>query len=222
MKNKIATTALLATLVQLSSHMPPVLAEPVSAETLAEVWDFYGDGLRKAERGMFYMRENYGSSGVMIVSPEAYGQDFTLEYEVMPMTAASVLVVLMSASDSGDESSLTLPANYDGSARPWLSNIESYFFAYHNAAHNVTPFINRLPGPVRLATYPVNLFETGKFSEIRIARQSGRLVVRVDNELFMEANDPQPLGPGFLAFRIRGLSEEPAACLIRNVVVISH
>lgn len=200
----------------------PVAAEQLSAEQLIAEWDFYGKGLRKVERNMFYMKEDHGSAGVMIVSPEPYAESFVLEYEIMPMTAASVLVTLMSASDDGDGKSLTLPENYDGNAGPWVREIDNYFFAYNNASHNVTPFINKFPGVGRLVDYPENVLEVGKFADIRIERDGSDLKVSVNGELILEAEDPEPLGAGHLAFRIRGLSEEPAACLIRNLSIESR
>ena len=202
--------------------VPPVAAEPLSADQLASEWDFYGKGLRKIERNMFYMKEDYGSAGVMIVSPDAYGENFTLSYEVMPMTAASVLVVLMSASDDGEGKSLTLPQGYDGNAGPWVREISNYFFAYNNASHNVTPFINKFPSTGRLVEYPENVLEVGKFARVEIQRSGGSLTISVNGDVILDTEDPEPLGAGHLAFRIRGLSEEPAACLIRNVAIESR
>ena len=201
---------------------PPVAAEHVSAEDLVSSWSFYGKGLRKEERNMFYMKEDYGSSGVMIVSAETVGENFVLKYEIMPMTSASVLVVLMSASDHGKGKSLTLPDDYDGNAGPWVREIDNYFFAYNNASHNVTPFINKFPATGRLAEYPENIFEVGKFAKVEIHRNGSQLKVSVNGDVILAAEDPKPLGAGHLAFRIRGLSEEPAACLIRNLSMESR
>ena len=214
--------ALLVSIVLGTLLAQPVLAEQVSAEDLVSSWNFYGKGLRKVERNMFYMKETHGSSGVMIVSTEAYSENFVLTYEVMPMTSASVLVVLMSASDHGKGKSLTLPDDYDGNAGPWVREIDNYFFAYNNASHNVTPFINKFPDTGRLAEYPENILEVGKFAKVEIRRSGSKLSVSVNGNVILETVDPEPLGPGHLAFRIRGLSEEPAACLIRNVVIESR
>lgn len=197
-------------------------AERVSAEDLVSNWNFYGKGLRKVERNMFYLKEEYGSSGVMIVSPEAYGENFSLSYEIMPMTSASVLVLLMSASDNGKGRSLTLPEDYDGNAGPWVREINNYFFAYNNASHNVTPFINKFPGTGRLVEYPENILEVGKFAEVEVHRNGSELKISVNGKLILATEDPEPLGAGHLAFRIRGLSEEPAACLIRNISIESR
>jgi hypothetical protein len=39
----------------------------------------------------------------------------------------------------------------------------------------------------------------------------------VDGKLLFEGVDENPLGGGHVALRIRGISEETASCLIRNV-----
>ena len=222
MKNSGAIKLFLAAVMLGPVLAVPVAAEQLSAKSLVSDWAFYGKGLRKEERNMFYMKEDHGSSGVMLVSPETYAENFALSYEIMPMTSASVLVVLMSASDHGKGESLTLPDDYDGNAGPWVREIDNYFFAYNNASHNVTPFINRFPAVGRLAEYSENIFEVGKFAKVEIHRNGGQLKVSVNGNVILETEDPEPLGPGHLAFRIRGLSEEPAACLIRNVAIESR
>ena len=164
--------ALLVPIILGTLFAQPVLAEQVSAEDLVSSWNFYGKGLRKVERNMFYMKETHGSSGVMIVSPEAYSENFVLTYEVMPM---------MSASDHGKGKSLTLPDDYDGNAGPWVREIDNYFFAYNNASHNVTPFINKFPDTGRLAEYPENILEVGKFAKVEIRRSGSKLSVSVNS-----------------------------------------
>ncbi len=194
-------------------------AESVSADDLDTTWNFHGMGLKKAERGMLYMEEAPGSQGVMIVSPEPYPANIQVTYEVMPMTAASVCVLVLSASDSGDGTSLTLPADYDGSMGHWIQNIKNYFFAFHNASHNRPPFARRFPEKTLIGEHPKNVMMSGKFHTIEAGRQNGKLWLKIDGKLVIEGRDPDPLGPGHLAFRIRGLSEAPASCLIRNVVI---
>lgn len=197
--------------------------DPISAQKLDEEWNAYGMGLKKVERGMFYMRESPGSQGFMIVSPEAYGKDVTVTYEIMPMTAASVCVVILSASDSdGTGTDVTLPENYDGSMGHWIQKIDNLFFAFHNPAHNRFPFAIRFPEGRLLAEYSDNVMMTGKFHRVEASIQGGNVKLIVDGETLVEARDSNPPGPGHVAFRIRGLSEEPAACLIRNVSIDSR
>lgn len=206
-----------ATFLCTLSGMVTAYAESVSVEELNSEWAFYGNGIRKVERGMLYMKESPGSLGVMLVSPDAYGENVTVKYEVMPMTAASVCVLVMSASDPGDATTLSLPDDYDGSMGHWINSVENYFFAFHNASHNRFPFAIRFPERTLIDEYHESVMTTGKFHELEVGRRDGRIWLKIDGKIIVEGIDEDPLGSGFLAFRIRGLSEEPAACLIRKV-----
>lgn len=194
-------------------------ADQIPVEDLESKWSFYGTGSGKVERGMFYMKEARDSKGVMIVSPGAYDKNLTVRYEIMPMSAASVCVVILSASDSGEGKSLTLPAGYDGAMGHWIQHVRNYFFAFHNAAHNKTPFAIRFPEKKTIGQCEENLLKVGEFYNIEAGRHEERLWFKVNGELLFEGRDTNPLGAGHIAFRIRGLSEEPASCLIRNVSI---
>lgn len=192
-------------------------ASPVAPETLAKDWTFHGLGSSAAQNRMFYMEEAMGSKGVMVVSPETYEGDLTVRYEIMPMNAASVCVAILFASDPGASSALSLPENFDGSMGPWTSQIENYFFAFHNQAHDRTPFSVRFPGGQPIGQFDSNVLQAGKFSSVEISRKGNTLSLRVDGQLLFEGEDPQPLGAGRLAFRLRGIPQIPAACLIRKL-----
>jgi hypothetical protein len=62
---------------------------------------------------------------------------------------------------------------------------------------------------------------TGMFSTIEAGRHEDKVWLKVNGESIFEGRDTNPLDSGHLAFRIRGLSEEPASCLIRNVTIES-
>jgi hypothetical protein len=193
----------------------------VPIRDLNEKWSFYGIGSRKIERGMFYMKEDPNSQGVMVVSTEPYNKNITVKYEIMPMSAASVCVVILSASDSGDSKSLTIPEKYDGSMSHWIQHVDNYFFAFHNAAHNKTPFAIRFPEKKTIQLHDKNVMITGIFSTIEAGRHEDKVWLKVNGESIFEGRDTNPLDSGHLAFRIRGLSEEPASCLIKNVTIES-
>jgi len=192
-------------------------AEEVTVQDLASQWDFYGEGSRKVEGRLFYMKEDPGSKGVMIVSPESYGENIRVSYEIMPMNAASVLVFALNASDAGDGKSLTLPEGYDGSMGYWVHKVNLYFFAFHNAAHDRTPFVKIFPGGETLAEAEANVMRVGFFHTVVVEREGAIVRLSVDGNLLFEGRDENPIGGGHLAFRIRGISEETASCLIRNV-----
>jgi hypothetical protein len=210
---------LTVTLLCSTTAISSVQAKPISPEELEENWNFYGQGSSAAQNRMFYMEEAKGSSGVMIVSPDAYEGDLIVRYELMPMSAASVCVAILFASDTGEATSLTLPKGYDGSMGHWINDVENYFLAFHNAAHDRTPFAVKFPSKESLGEYEENILRSGEFSTIEIGRQGETIWFSVNGKLLFKGEDPNPLKSGHLAFRIRGIPQQPASCLIRGLTV---
>ncbi|MGB0369947.1 MAG: hypothetical protein ACPGN3_01255 [Opitutales bacterium] len=196
-------------------------AQAVSVDVLDSEWNFHGHGLKKVERGMLYMKEEPGSQGAMIVSPEAYASEVNVRYEIMPMNAASVCVLILGAIDADNSRTLSIPEGYDGSMGHWIQQVDNTFFAFHNAAHNRTPFAIRFPDRTPLGTATDNVMQSGRFYTIAAGRTGNRVWLEIDGTLVFEGKDTVPSTAGHIAFRIRGLAEEPAACLIRNVSVES-
>jgi len=210
--------SLIVTILSLAA-ISPAQAETVSPKELEENWNFYGQGSSAAQNRMFYMEEAKGSSGVMIVSPESYEGDLIIRYELMPMSAASVCVAILFASDTGEATSLSLPRGYDGSMGHWINEVDNYFFAFHNAAHDRTPFAIKFPSKESLGEYGENVIRSGEFSTIEIGRQGEMVWFSVNGERLFEGQDSHPLESGHLAFRIRGISQQAASCLIRNLTI---
>jgi len=194
-------------------------AEPVSSADLGEKWSFYGKGASYVRGDMFYMREADDSVGAILISPESYEGDVILRYEIMPMSAASVCVALLGATDKGDAKTLTIPEGYDGNMGLWINSMDNYFFAFHNAAHDRPPFLKRFPANERLVMAEENVMRAGAFYRIEAGRKGNKLWFKVDGKKVFETEDPNPLTSGHIAFRIRGIDYEPAACLIRNVTI---
>jgi hypothetical protein len=213
MKHSIIT-CLLTCLILSSSY-----ATTISPEELDTEWDFYGIGSKAAQNRMFYMEEAAGSSGVMLVSPEPFAGDLTLRYEIMPMSAASVCVAILYATDKGEATTLTMPEGYDGSMGHWINEVDNYFFAFHNAAHDRTPFAIRFPEKQGLGEHPANVLRSGVFQTVEITRQGNTLRMSIDGEVLFEGNDSNPLSSGHIAFRLRGIPQQTASCLIRNVEI---
>ncbi len=191
-------------------------------------WSFYGQGEKLVEsHNMFFMKEDpKESNGVMIVSPESYDENVVVKYDVMTLTPASVLVAILSASNKGDDSRLSIPSNYDGSMSLWINDVESYFYAFRNGPHNFTPFIRKYPVPEgqdpALVSYEKNIMHPGVFYSIEIGRKGDLLWLKVDGKTILETKDENAWGGGHIAFRIRGTAGEYAACLIRNVEIIKQ
>ena len=194
-------------------------AESIPPTDLADKWSFYGEGLRAAQNRMFYMEENMDSKGVMVVSPESYTGDLTLRFEIMPMNAASVCVAMIFASDPGGSGGISIPEGYDGSMGLWTDKIANYFFAFHNAAHDRTPFLVKFPSKQELGSAEANVVRSGEFSKVEINRRGETLTFSINGQLLFEGKDSQPLKSGHIAFRLRGIPQQAASCLIRNVTI---
>ena len=199
-------------------------AQHVTPEDL-DNWAFYGQGTKLVEsHNTFFMKEDpKQSNGVMIVSPESYGENVVVKYEVMTLTPAAVLVAILSASNPGDDATLTIPEDYDGSMDLWINDVESYFYAFHNAPHNFTPFIRKYPVPEgkdpALVSYEKNIMHPGVFYSIELGRKKDLIWLKVDGLTILQTTDKNAFGGGHIAFRIRGTAGEYASCLIRNLEI---
>ena len=220
MKAPLKTQALLFAVLTVALFPASAGAEPVtvSPEELADEWSFFGKGTRAAQNRMFYMEENPGSSGVMIFSPEAFTGDVTVGYEVMPMNPASICVALLFATDRDGRDFQALADTDEDTPELSLGDLTNYFFVFHNMAHNRKPFLARFPGGNQMEI-DRNLVRSGQFHQIEVGRRGNTLWLEIDGERIIEVEDPEPFPSGHIGFRIRGISQMPAACLIRNVTI---
>ncbi|MFO7776164.1 MAG: hypothetical protein R6W89_10225 [Candidatus Hydrogenedentota bacterium] len=195
-------------------------AAPLEPAELLE-WDRWGVGDYANFRDeAVHMRETSGSEGLMLVSPEPYGEQVVLTYKAMTLRLATVLVAGVSAADAPGTDALTLPADYDGSMAPLIER-SLYFFAFHNAPHMSTPFVNRFTpeGARLLQEAEQRHMQPGYWHDIEVGRDGDRVWLKIDGEEVLDADDDDPPAGGRLMFRIRGTGLEPASCLIRDVVI---
>lgn len=186
-------------------------------------WQFLGKGFTAQADGGVLLSEYPGSAGVMLINPDVRRCGTQLQFDVLPMNPESVLVVMMAASEPGPGKSLRLPASYDGSIGHLLNDTEAYFFAFHNAAHNRTPFVRKHPfdraTSADLATFPNNVLTT-QWHEIEVVHScDGSLRLAVDSNTIIEANDIELLQGGQIVLRLRGTKTHTAAALFRNVSI---
>jgi len=191
-----------------------------------KTWTQYGDGTHLPEgHGQYLLKENpHGSKGVGLISPESYSETVIMRYDVMALTPATVLVAILSASDNGDATSLTIPENYDGAINFWQAGCDNYFFAFHNAAHNFPPFVRRFDktnGRIMLDMAKKNVMQVGKYYKVEIGRKNNLIWLKIDGKTILKTKDPDPYTGGHLGLRIRGTASEYAACLIKNLEIIS-
>ena len=205
-----------------------IMLSPVSAkevrvapEELSE-WSFYGEGFVAvdAQQQHTVLAEMPGSKGVMLVSPESYDGDLVVSYQIRPLTPESVLVAMLSASDRGADTTLHFPENYDGNMGYLTTDTDNYFVAFHNAAHNLPPFIRRYAeetvGHEQLVIAESNSMTT-EWHTVEVGKQEGRLWLKVDGAIVIEATDTAILEAGHLIFRMRGTSERIGVCLIKDL-----
>ncbi|MBN1291658.1 MAG: hypothetical protein JXB48_07440 [Candidatus Latescibacteria bacterium] len=197
----------------------------IAVEDLAK-WQFLGIGsvgIDAAEHAVV-LAEGEDSKGVTIVSPESYGTHVTLTFKVKPLTYESVNVVMLSVSDKDSGGDIKVPAAYDGNFNFWTQeNVQNYVFAFHNAAHDRTPFIQKSPGGLAIASAPENI--TGeRWFDIEIARHGKHLIMKIDGKTVVEGTDPDSAGlpGGKICFRMRGTPGNAAKALFRDVVIQQH
>jgi hypothetical protein len=193
-------------------------AQPFTSDELLR-WRALGLGTAiDPGHGTVQLSETSGSKGAVLLSSEAYGTDVVVKYRVMPLSAATVLVALLSYSDTEDGSHLTVPVYYDGSIGLWTRDRHGYFFAFHAAAHNGTPHIRRSPGG-RLASAKNGPMRVGQWHQVEVGRRGNHLWLKIDGETVVEAKDDAAKEGGHVGFRIRGTGTGLASCLIADVVI---
>lgn len=197
-------------------------AGPVKPAELAEDWAFYGQGEAKQFRDLFYLGEAGQSKGAMIVSPYRLGEDYRLSYDIMPMNAASVLVVYASIAPAGDPEAPPVPEDFDGDLGELFAVTEGVFFAFHNAAHNRTPFAARIPaggGVELLEEFGQPVMRAGRWSSVEIRKSGREVTLVIDGRKVVSDTLAGDAPAGRLSFRVRGTAGEPASCLIRDVTI---
>jgi hypothetical protein len=184
-------------------------------------WDHYGKGKAVINHGQLLISEDTESLGYMLVSPKAYQGDVIFSYEVMPLRAATILIVEFLASNH-DVNTLSFPDEYEGDVKYMFKNLDMYMVCFHNAAHNKHgPFIRKFPKPgaVPLVASTKHYFELGKYTSVEIGKTGNTIWMAVNGERLLETEDKKVLQEGKMIIRIRGTSHETASCLIRNVQI---
>jgi hypothetical protein len=182
-------------------------------------WDAHGMGAIEANHGQSVMHESPGSLGYMLVSPESYGKNAIVSFDVLTLNPATVLIVEMAA-HTGPDFDLKLEADYDGNVNYLKKNVHMYMFAFHNAAHNKTgPFVRKYPEPGSepLVAATKNVMQLGKYHHVELGVEQGALWFIIDGKRIWKVDDPAPYKGGKVILRIRGTAHETASCIIKNL-----
>ncbi len=208
--------------------------EKASKEYIAEAdgnlteWRLLGAGklVFNEDENAFMLSETQGSVGVTLVSPEIYSGDVSVTFMAKPVTNASVNVVMINASDMRTGMDFSVPADHDGSFGFWTEGtVQSYVFAFHNAAHNRLPFIVKCPGMDPIAEGKKHHMEPGRWQKVEISRKGTVLSLKVNGITVVEGKDRNPgkeLPGGRICFRLRGTPDSLASCLFKSVAITEY
>jgi hypothetical protein len=195
--------------------------QEITADALMN-WDMTGNGELSVVNRQVYLAESQGSAGVLLTSPIKYGIDLVVSYDVMALRPGTVLVALMSLSNT-DDGGLKFEDSYDANLKYIANSTNAYMIAFLNAPHNRYPFINRFPAKNNpMVEDDRSHMQPGVYYHIDVGREKDHIWLAIDGEKIIEAVDPYPLGEGHFSFRIRGTAAETASCLIRNVKIYSR
>lgn len=195
--------------------------QKISAEELVK-WKMMGKGkVFNIFNAQTCLSEAEDSQGLMLMSPESYG-DVMLKYKVLALTPATVLVTILSASDVSGRTTLTIPADYAGGMKLLNEDSKNYLFAYKNAPHGANPFILKNPGSVQTANASgPDLMVAGIYYDIEIVKTGKNIRMSIDGKQIVEMQDNSPIGSGNILFRIRGTAGLTASCLIRDLRIFT-
>jgi hypothetical protein len=201
-------------------------AAPIQAsetEISLSDWELIGSGFTAAVDHAVLVSEYPGSAGVMLVSPYEYGNEVAFRFDIMPLNPETVLVVMLAASQVTESTTLSFPEDYDGGIGHLLVKVDSYFFAFHNAAHNRTPFVRKHPilkgAPQALDVFESNVMTT-EWHHIDVTTTGhGAIEMKIDGETVLSAVDKNPLPGGKVILRLRGTKTHTATALIRDLKI---
>jgi hypothetical protein len=177
-------------------------------------WKFAGKGYTSLVEGGFTLKEGGDSKGVMLISADTLPSEFIVRFDALPLSASTVFVFICSAEkDSAPDSQGASP--YDGNIRYWLDS-KNYFVAFRNFPHGYTPYI-ACNGADDSTEYGHSDVGNAAVLKVEIGIWHGEIWCRVNNRLLVQRKLHSVLPGGFWAFRIRGLENFPAGCLIRNI-----
>ena len=185
-------------------------------------WQIVGSGRLTIDHDQLVMSEVEDSKGFMLVSPEIYGRNVVVGYDVMVLRPATVLITNLAASNRPD-GALTFPKDYDGNAKVMFETLNMYMMVAHNAAHNKPgPFIRRypLPGNSALVTSQKNIMRTGQYYHVEAGKEGDQLWYKINGKAIVCVKDPDPHDKGKVILRIRGTGHEIASILLKNVIIL--
>lgn len=163
------------------------------------------------------------SKGLIFLSDEMLPDSYTLSFDFKTSNNDGVLVMLLAfTSIGGDE--VIVPEDYDGNWGYFKDGVDhsAYAIALHTHAHQPNTFIRKIPGFDLLAQTrdPFDQIGSMQWNSLTIEKDGGNIkLILEDEELLLEVNDfdGNPLGEGYIGFRLSPAEKESFEVEYRNV-----
>lgn len=191
------------------------------AEEVAQ-WHLHGAGEVTAAGDEVVLREGSDSWGVVLLSPDSFGERVVLSFRVKPNQHEGVLLAMLAVA-ARDGSPLAVPTDHRGAMPFWngpAAASANFMAAFHTGYHQPEAFMRRNPGGVDLAR-TLDPATTARWFEVEFGRDGARVWFRLDGVLLLDSTDPANLsvGAGQVGFRLRGPGDGTFSAQIRDVRV---
>ncbi|PQJ80358.1 family 16 glycoside hydrolase [Polaribacter porphyrae] len=200
--------------------------EKINAQELNK-WQTFDKGKKTIKGNEIIIEETEGSNGYFLISPKIYDKDFTLNYKVKAMSESTVLITLFSVLQNTASTIFTLPKE---NATPrqvwdWRSSMKHYNLTINNKSHRNKPFFFKNNSKLskgfneRLAN---NIMEVGKWYTVEIGKKNNRIWFKLNDKLYYDIQDCNPLKKGRIIFRISGTNGDKvifAKASFKDVVI---
>ncbi|WP_282079356.1 hypothetical protein [Aquimarina algiphila] len=210
-----------------SCNSNELIEEKVSSQELSG-WETLGKGKTSIQDHEFVFEEIDSSDGFFLISPKRYEGDMVLKYKIKPLSEASVLITLFSASDTAETLQLTLPEkNADEEAIwEWRREMNHYNLTFNNESHGYTPFFYKNISSLDRGFYlrkEENIMKSKEWVTVEIGKKENSVWFSLDDIIIFQRTDFSPLLGGHVIFRISGTTTKEKTILaeasIKDLVI---
>lgn len=185
-------------------------------------WHLMGHGTAEVtEEGYLKLSEGPDSKGVVLVSPDVFGEQVEIEFDVKPLQYEGVCLVFLSMATLEGGVDFKVPGDFTGEFGYFTDgDIRNYTFAFHTGYHQPNAFIRRNPGSKEIGQVE-DVCVDQKWYHVAIGRSGARLWLKVDGKTVLEEidTDSTPLGKGKIGLRLRGPGDGSYSTIYRNLMV---
>ncbi|WP_422862018.1 family 16 glycoside hydrolase [Flagellimonas sp. W118] len=186
--------------------------ELITPEQLSK-WQTFDKGKSTVNGNELIVEETKGSDGYFLISPNILKKDFILKYMVKALSESTVLINLFSVTQNQGDQTFELPPNTSTPQEvwQWRTEMKHYNLTFNNRSHGIKPFFFKNNSPYSRGFHenlPGNIMETGEWNSIEIGKKENRLWFKLNDKIYFNVEDCEPLGEGRLIFRISGTTGE--------------